>query len=201
MRRTVAASLPALFALVAGAQQFIEAIRREPDRYSSGWSGNYGTMHVPMATMRSAAGLRLLHIAYTGASPAIVALLGHQADALATGPSTVVQHIRSGRLRALAHWGEGRLAALPDVPSLAELGYPVQFSQWSGLFVPAATPEPIAAMLREAARAAANDPKVQQAIGAAGSPILYLHAPEFQRYRDADAARMVDAVKRIGRVD
>lgn len=183
------------------AQEFIEAMKREPTKYSYGSSGNYGTMHVPMEMLKSAAGFRLLHIPYTGAGPAIVALLGQQVDALATGPSTVVQHIRSGRLRALAHWGEGRLAALPDVPSLAELGYPVQFSQWSGLFVPAATPEPIVARLREAARAAANDPKVQQAIGTAGSPILHLDAPDFQRYWDADAARMVDAVKRIGRVD
>jgi tripartite-type tricarboxylate transporter receptor subunit TctC len=183
------------------AQEFIAALKREPTRHSYGSSGNYGTMHVPMERLKSAAGFCLLHIPHTGAGPAIVALLGHQVDALATGPSTVVLHIRSGRRRALAHWGEGRLAALPGVPSLAELGYPVRFSQWSGLFVPAATPEPIAAKLREAARVAANDAKVQQMIGTAGCPILHLDAPEFQRFWDADAARMVDAVKWVGRVD
>jgi tripartite-type tricarboxylate transporter receptor subunit TctC len=183
------------------AQQFIAEMKREPTKYSYGSSGNYGTMHVPMEMLKTAAGFRMVHVPYTGAGPAIIALLGQQIDALSTGPSTVVQHIRGGRLRALAHWGEGRLTALPEVPSLTELGYPVQFSQWSGLFVPAATPAPIVDRLREAARQAAADPKVQQVIGNAGSPILYLDAPDFQRFWDADIGRMVEAVRSIGRVD
>jgi len=96
-----------------------------------------------------------------------------QVDAVSTGPGDRRQQIRAGRLRGLAHWGEGRLAALPDVPSLTELGFAVQFAQWSGLFVPAGTPEAIVTRLREAAQAAANDPKVVQTIAAAGSPMLY----------------------------
>ena len=71
----------------------------------------------------------------------MIALLGGQVDALASGPATVVQHIKAGKLRALAHWGDRPLAALPDVPSLKELGYAAQFAQWSALFVPAGTPE------------------------------------------------------------
>jgi len=183
------------------AQEFIADMKRAPTKYSYGSSGNYGTMHVPMEMLKIAAGFRMVHVPYTGAGPAIVALLGNQIDAVSTGPSTIVQHIRSGRLRALAHWGEGRLTAPPDVPSLGELGHAVQFSQWSGLFVPAVTPEPIVARLRDAARQAANDPKVQQVIGNAGSPILYLDAPDFQAFWDDDIRRMVEAVRRIGRVD
>jgi tripartite-type tricarboxylate transporter receptor subunit TctC len=183
------------------AQAFVADLKRNPAKYSYGSSGNYGTMHVPMEMFKNAAGFRMLHVPYTGAGPAVLALLGGQVDAVSTGPATVVQQIRAGRLRALAHWGEGRLAALPDVPSLTELGYPVQFAQWSGLFVSAGTPEPIVEKLREAAHAAANDPKVVQTIGNAGSPMLYLDAPEFGRYWSADAARMADVVQRIGRVE
>jgi tripartite-type tricarboxylate transporter receptor subunit TctC len=183
------------------AQEFIADLRRHPAKYSYGSSGNYGTMHVPMEMLKNAAHFRMLHVPYTGAGPAVLALLGGQVDALATGPATIVQHVRAGKLRALAHWGEGRLAALPDVPSLAELGYPVQFAQWSGLFVPAGTPEPIIAKLREAAKLAANDPKVQSTIGTAGSPVLYLDAPEFARYWQSDAAKMADAVAKIGKVE
>lgn len=183
------------------AQEFIDDARRNPAKYSYGSSGNYGTMHVPMEMLKSNAKFFMLHVPYTGAGPAVLALLGGQVDALSTGPATVVQHIRAGRLRALAHWGEGRLQSLPDVPSLAELGYPVQFAQWSGLFVPAGTPEAVVARLREAAHGAANDPKVVQTIGAAGSPVLYLDTPDFARYWSVDAAKMAEVVQKIGRVE
>ena len=183
------------------AQEFIADLRLNPAKYSYGSSGNYGTMHVPMEMLKATAKFYMLHVPYTGAGPAVLALLGGQVDAVSTGPATVVQHIRAGRLRVLAHWGEGRLTSLPDVPSLTELGYPVQFAQWSGLFVPAGTPEAVVARLREAARTAANDPKVVQTIGAAGSPVLYLDAPDFGRYWSADAARMSEVVRQIGRVE
>jgi len=183
------------------AADFIADLRRNPAKYSYGSSGNYGTMHVPMEMLKSAAGFHMLHVPYTGAGPAVLALIGGQVDAVSTGPATVVQQIRTGRLRALAHWGEGRLAALPDVPSLTELGYPVQFAQWCGLFVPADTADAVVARLREAAQIAANDPKVVQTIASAGSPMLYLDAPDFARYWSTDAAKMADVVRRIGRVE
>lgn len=183
------------------AQEFVADLKRNPAKYSYGSSGNYGTMHVPMEMLKNTANFRMLHVPYTGAGPAVLALLSGQVDAVSTGPATVVQQIRAGRLRALAHWGEGRLAALPDVPGLTELGYGVQFAQWSGLFVPAGTPESVVTRLREAAQIAANDPKVIQTIGGAGTPMLYLDAPDFARYWNADAARMADVVRKIGRVE
>jgi tripartite-type tricarboxylate transporter receptor subunit TctC len=183
------------------AAEFIAAMKAKPTTFSYGSSGNYGTMHVPMEMLKNAAGFRLLHIPYTGAGPAIVALLGGQVDAVAAGPAAIVQHVRAGKLRALAHWGEGRLASLPDVPSLGELGYPVTFSQWSALFAPAGTPEPVVAKLREAARGAAHDAKVQQVISGAGSPILYQDAPQLQQFWQQDARKMIEAVRAIGRID
>jgi len=183
------------------AADFIADLRRNPAKYSYGSSGNYGTMHVPMEMLKNAAGFHMLHVPYTGAGPAVLALIGGQVDAVSTGPATVVQQIRTGRLRALAHWGEGRLAALPDVPSLTELGYPVQFAQWCGLFVPADAPDGVVARLREAAQIAANDPKVVQTIASAGSPMLYLDAPEFARYWSTDAGKMAEVVRKIGRVE
>jgi len=180
---------------------FVADAKRKPGTFNYGSSGNYGTMHVPMEMLKSVAGFRMVHIPYTGAGPAVVALLGGQVDALASGPSTVAQHIRSGRLRALAHWGDKPLLALPEVPSLTSLGLPVKFAQWSGLFVPAAVPDDVVQRLRAAARRAAADPQVQQVIRAAGSPVEYLDAPEFQSYWDADAAVMGDVVRRIGKVE
>jgi tripartite-type tricarboxylate transporter receptor subunit TctC len=69
----------------------------------------------------------------------------------------VIQHAKGGKVRILATWGDARHPALPDVPTLKELGYDAQYSQWTGPFVPAGTPEPVIAKLREAAKFAADD--------------------------------------------
>jgi len=181
--------------------EFVADLRAKPGAYNYGSSGNYGTMHVPMEMLKAAAGFRMTHIPYTGAGPAVIALLGGQVDAVASGPATVVQHIRAGKLRALAHWGDRPLAALPEVPSLKQLGVPAQFAQWSALFVPSGTPDAVIQRLRAAARKAADDPAVQQTIARAGSPIDYLDAPEFQTYWEQDAAVMTEAVRAIGKVE
>jgi tripartite-type tricarboxylate transporter receptor subunit TctC len=182
-------------------QQFIAAMRKSPGKYNFGSSGNYGTMHVPMEMLKADQKFFMVHIPYTGAGPAIVGLLGGQVDAIATGPSSIVQHIKSGRVRALAHWGEGRLGSLPDVPSFKEMGVGIQFAQWAGLFVPSGTSDAITNKIREATKAASTDDKVRSVINAAGSPIQYLDAPEFQSYLDADAKQMQEAVKKIGKVE
>ncbi|MGZ5049280.1 MAG: tripartite tricarboxylate transporter substrate binding protein, partial [Usitatibacter sp.] len=129
----------------------VAAAKKNPGGIPYGSSGNYGTMHVPMEMFDNAAGIKMLHVPFTGAGPAVVALLGGQVEALSTGPSSVIGHVKGGKIRVLATWGDARLAAMPDVPTLKELGYDAQFSQWTGLFAPAGTPEAIVAKLREAA--------------------------------------------------
>ncbi len=182
-------------------QDFVSDAKKRPGALNYGSSGNYGTMHVPMEILAQTAGVKMAHIPFTGAAPAVVALLGSQVDAVSSGPATVLQHIKAGKLRALGHWGNAPLASMPDVPSLKDAGYAAEYAQWSGLFIPAGVPEPIAQRLRAAARVAAVDAKVKEIIGNAGSPVQYLDAPEFEKYVQADSKRMVDVVKRIGRLD
>ncbi len=182
-------------------QDFINHVKAKPGQVTFGSSGNYGTMHVPMEQLKAATGTFMLHVPYTGAGPAVLALLSGQVDALSTGPSSVMQHVRAGKLRVLAHWGEGRLAALPEVPSFKELGVPISYSQWAGLFAPAGTPEPVLARLRQAAKAASEDARARQALAAAGTSFQYQDAPEFERFVQADARAMTALVQRIGRVE
>ena len=182
-------------------KEFVDDAKKRPGAINYGTSGNYGTMHVPMEILSQTANIKMMQVPFTGAGPAVVALLGGQIDAVSSGPATVLQHIKAGKLRVLAHWGQGKLASMPEVPSIKDSGLNVVYAQWSGLFIPQATPEPIAQRLRAAAKAAAQDAKVIDIIKNAGSPILYQDTAEFEKYVQADALRMADVVKRIGKLD
>ena len=181
--------------------EFVADARKRPGTISYGSSGNYGTMHVPMEMFATSAGITLLHVPYTGAGPAVVSLLGGNIDAISSGPSTVVQHVKAGKLRVLASWGDKRLTSLPEVPTLTESGFAVVFTQWTALFVPAGTPEPAIAKLREAARATVADQRFIAALATVETPIQYLDAPDLQRFWDADNQKLGEAVRRIGKVE
>lgn len=181
--------------------EFLAYVKANPGKISFGSSGNYGTMHVPMEQLKAATSSFMLHVPYTGAAPAVMGLLAGQIEALSTGPASVVQQIKAGKLRALAHWGDGRLSSLPDVPSLKELGVPIAYAQWSGLFVPSNTPAPVAEKLRQAAKFAAQDARANQALAAAGTSFMFQDSPEFERYVSGDAKEMAKLVLRIGKVD
>ena len=181
--------------------EFIAFVKNNPAKVSFGSSGNYGTMHVPMEQLKVATATHMLHVPYTGAGPAVMALLSGQIEALSTGPASVMQQIIAGKLRALAHWGEGRLTAMPDVPSLKELGVPIAYAQWAGLFVPANTPPAVVEKLRQAAKFAATDTRANQSIVAAGTSFMFQDMPEFERYVQTDAKDMAGLVQRIGKVD
>lgn len=181
-------------------KDLVEAAKAKPGTINYGSSGVYGTLHVAMEIFADAAGIKLFHIPYQGGGPAVAALLGGQIDALASGPSAAIGQIKAGKMRALAVWGDKRLASLPDVPSMKELGYDATFYIWSGLFAPAATPSPILMTLRDAVRRTVEDSEFKEAMAKVETPIAYLDAPEFKTFLDKDAARLKVAVERIGKV-
>jgi tripartite-type tricarboxylate transporter receptor subunit TctC len=182
-------------------QEFIAYARSNPSKITFGSSGNYGTMHVPMEQLKASTNTFMLHVPYTGAGPAILGLLSGQVDAVATGPASAVGQIKAGKLRALAHWGEGRLPLLPDVPSFKELGVNIGYSQWAGIFVPAGTPPAVVNKLREAAQFAARDEKTVQAMTTAGTSFQFQDAPAFDAFVKEDAKAMAGVVRRIGKVN
>lgn len=181
-------------------KDLVDAAKARPGTINYGSSGVYGTLHVAMEIFASAAGIKLFHIPYQGGGPAVAALLGGQIDALASGPSAAIGQIKAGKMRALAVWGDKRLASLPDVPSMKELGYDATFYIWSGLFAPAATPQPVMAVLRDAVRRTVADPEFKDAMAKVETPIAYLDASEFKIFLDRDSQRLRIAVERIGKV-
>jgi len=182
-------------------KDFVEDAKNRPAKINYSSSGIYGTLHMAMEIFANAAGIKLWHVPYSGGGPAVTALLGGQVEALASGPSAVIGQIKGGKLRALASWGDKRLASLPEVPTFKELGYNAEFYIWSGLFAPAETPATIVQTLRSAARRAVEDPDFKTAMAKIETPVYYLDAPDFQKFWDKDATILAEAVKRVGRVE
>jgi tripartite-type tricarboxylate transporter receptor subunit TctC len=198
---------PTLLAVPASApwktlQELVEDAKRRPGQIPYGSSGPYGTLHVSMEMFASEAGIRLLHVPYRGAGPAVTGLLAGQIQALASAPGVLKPHVEAGAVRVLANWGAERVPSFPDVPTFKELGYPnVEFYIWAGLFAPKGLPEPVATRLREAVRQAMQDPEVTRTFEAAGSPPAYQDTADFTRFVESDSARLVAAVKKIGKVE
>ena len=184
------------------AREFIEDAKKRPGQISFSSSGVYGTLHMAMELLSQASGIKLRHVPYSGGGPAVTALLGGHVDALASGPAAVIPQIKAGKLRPLAGWGTERIAALPDVPTFKELGYPdAEFYIWSGVFAPKATPAPVLVKLREAVRDAAAHPEFKEAMAKQETPIVFKQGEEFQKFFDADARRLAEGVRRVGKVE
>ena len=184
------------------AKEFIEDAKKRPGQIGYSSSGIYGTLHMAMELLSQAAGVKLRHVPYSGGGPAVTALLGGHVDALASGPAAVLPQIKAGKLRPLAGWGTERIAALPDVPTFKELGYPeAEFYIWSGLFAPKATPAPVLAKLRDAVRQAVNEPEFKDAMAKQQTPINFKQGDEFQKFFDADAKRLAEGVRRVGKIE
>jgi tripartite-type tricarboxylate transporter receptor subunit TctC len=183
-------------------KDFVEDAKKRPGQISFSSSGIYGTLHMAMEMFAYDAGIKLRHVPFTGGGPALTALLGGHVDALASGPNVVLQHIKAGKLRALAGWGDKRIEALPDLPTFKELGYKnTEFYIWAGLLAPAGTPEPILKTLREAVAQVVASDEFKAAMSNMETPIAYKDAPDFKAFWDADAKRLTEAVKRVGRIE
>jgi tripartite-type tricarboxylate transporter receptor subunit TctC len=182
-------------------KDFVEDAKKHPGEYSYSSSGVYGTLHMAMEMLTHAAGINMKHVPYSGAGPALTAILGGHVDTLASGPAVVIPHIKAGKLRPLAGWGAKRVASLPDVATFKELGYDIEFYIWAGLFAPRGTPDAIMKRIREAVKQTVSTPEFKSAMEKIETPIAYMDAPEFQKFWDKDAKMLADAIKRVGKIE
>ena len=172
-------------------ESFIQQARKTPGKLNFGSSGHFGTMHVPVAQLEVDQKLSFAHIPYTGGGPAVSALLGGQVDFLATGPSTVIQHVKAGKIKVLAHWGEKPLAAFPGLPSLKDKGINVSYVQWAGLFALKGTPpQALEKLERSVDDIVQNNKQFQTQIASTGSPLDYQNARDFAVFWEQDIRNM-----------
>jgi tripartite-type tricarboxylate transporter receptor subunit TctC len=183
------------------AKEFIDDVKKRPDQIVFSSGGLYGASHLPMALLDTAAGgLKVRHLPTNGGGPAITAILGNNAQCTTQSVSASLPHIKSGKLRALASFGGKRSKALPDVPTLKELGYNVEYYLWVGIFAPKGTPDPAVLKLRDTINKAAHSDQFTTTLANTGLELAYLDGPDFQKFWDVDGKRTDEAVKSIGRV-
>ncbi|MFZ5691510.1 MAG: Bug family tripartite tricarboxylate transporter substrate binding protein [Pseudomonadota bacterium] len=182
-------------------KDLIDDAKKNPDKIVFSSSGLYGALHLPTQLFMNAAGIKMRHLPTNGGGPALTAILGNNAQVLASSIAAANTHIKSGKLRAIASYSDKRAPSLPDVPTMKEQGLDVEFYLWVGLFAPKGTPEPIVKSIREATKAAVATDKFQDAIKNLGDTVRYMDGPDFAKFWDMDAARVEAAVKSIGKVE
>lgn len=179
--------------------ELVQLAKAKPGSVKFASPGNGSTGHLAMEMLNAAGGTQTLHVPYRGGPQAVTDLLGGQVDALFFTVPTVLPHVKSGRLKALAVAGPQRSSALPDVPTMAEAGMPgVDASPWFGLVAPAATPRPVVERLATELAQAWDDDDVRTRLRNAGAEPLKANPAAFAAVLQADTARWAAAVKRSG---
>ena len=182
-------------------KEFIDDAKQNPNKLIFSSSGLYGALHLPAALLIKAAGIQLKHLPTAGGGPGVTAVLGNNAQALVSSLAAASAQMKAGKLRALACFSPKRTAGAPDVPTLKELGYDVEFSIWVGLFAPKGTPDAVITRVRAETKKVAETDQFKTAISNIGDVVAHLDQPEFKAFWDADAARVEAAVQSIGKVE
>jgi tripartite-type tricarboxylate transporter receptor subunit TctC len=182
-------------------KELVDDAKRRPNALIFSSSGLYGALHLPTALFMKAVGIQMKHLPTAGGGPALNAILGNNSQVLVSSIAAASAQMKAGKLRALACFSPQRVAAAPDVPTLKELGYDVEFSIWVGLFAPKGTPEPVITKLRAETKNAVVNEQFKKAIANIGDVVAYLDQPEFKAFWDTDAKRVESAVHLIGKVE
>jgi tripartite-type tricarboxylate transporter receptor subunit TctC len=183
-------------------QELIADAKARPEAITYASSGIYGTLHIATEMFAQAVEVSFTHVPYTGAGPALAAVLPGTADFLAATPGVIKGAVDGGRLRVIANFGAARNPGFADVPTLMEIGYrSVEYYNWAGLFAPAATPAPIRAELERAMKLAIDDPDTVRAFASGGAEPAWLDTAAFTAFIAADTDRLVAVVRRIGRIE
>jgi tripartite-type tricarboxylate transporter receptor subunit TctC len=187
----VRASLP-----VKSVPELVALAKSRPAALNYGSVGNGSQPHLAAEMFKQMAGVNFTHIPYKGAAPAITDLLAEQIDLAFLNAPPLLQHIQSGKLRALAVTTMKRARQLPDVPTLDELGLRgFDIATWYGITAPAATPKPVAEKLTAVISKVLTSPDVVAKLTSQGAEIFLLPPKEFADYLQADSARLTRLIK------
>jgi len=184
---------------VTSVKELVALAKSRPGELVYASSGNGGGSHLAMELFRSMTHIELIHVPYKGTGPAMIDLLSGQAKLIFGGMIGTVTHVRSGRLRVIAISSDSRAASMPEVPTVAESGYPdYEATTWYGLLGPAALPRALVTLLNERVVQLLKDAKLQARIVAQGAEISAGTPDSFAKYIQSEQIKWARVVKSSG---
>ncbi|WP_284615315.1 Bug family tripartite tricarboxylate transporter substrate binding protein [Aquabacterium humicola] len=179
--------------------ELVALAQKSPGRLNYASAGNGGSSHLVPEMFKQATGTFIVHIPYRGSAPAMTDLIAGQVQMMAESIPLAAQYVKQGKLRALAITGRERNAALPEVPTFAEVGVKgMEVVGFYGILAPAGTPKDVVAKLADAFRQVLTNPELQKTMTAQGADPAFLDSEQFGRYLAAELPRWKQAVDRSG---
>jgi tripartite-type tricarboxylate transporter receptor subunit TctC len=180
-------------------KEFVALAKAKPGQlnYSSGGVGTIG--HLSAELLQHAAGIKLNHIVYKGSGQAVIDLLGGHVGIMFSGMAAVAAHAQAGKLKLLAVTGKERMPIAPDIPTIAESGYPgFEAVGWFGLIAPAQTPKTIVSRLNAETIKAVQAPEVRERLTALGFDVVTTTPDAFARYIQSEVVKWRNLAKQMG---
>jgi tripartite-type tricarboxylate transporter receptor subunit TctC len=198
---TLMGTQPVLFAVggdvpARNVAEFVAMAKAKPGAVSYGSSGEGSAVHLAMEMFSTAAGIKMIHVPYKGINPALMDVLGGQVQALFISVQGAGGNLKTGKLRALAITSTSRSPLVPDVPTMAEAGYPnFQLTLWYGLAGPKGMPQDVVDKLNEAAKAALASPDVREKLVSGNTQPIGSTQEEARAFLASETAKWSQAVR------
>jgi tripartite-type tricarboxylate transporter receptor subunit TctC len=180
--------------------ELIALARRKPGELTFASAGNGTTSHLSGELLKSLAGIDMVHVPYKGSAPAMTDFLGGRISMMFDTTSNFVEHVKTGKLRALGVTGRKRSTAMPGVPSISETPGLADYDMtlWLGVLAPVGTPKDIVARLQRDIAAAMSTPQMHKQMADAGIDVRLSTPEEFSSLIRTDIAKWAGVVKRSG---
>jgi len=195
------AVVPSIFVVHAGLpakdlREFVALLKKDPGKYYYGSAGNGSAGHLAMEYLKQTAGIEIQHVPYKGTGPNLTDLIAGRTQATAAGTPPLMPHVKSGKLRVIAVGARKRLPSIPDVPTVAEQGYPgFETTQWYGINAPAKTPAAVIKRLADEAAKAAHTASVKERFAADDAEAVGSTPAEYAAFIKTEQARWSKVVR------
>jgi tripartite-type tricarboxylate transporter receptor subunit TctC len=184
---------------VANVRELVARAKAKPGTINYGSTGPGSMPHLAGELLRTSAQIDIVHVPYRGAAPAVNDLLGHQVDIIFLDLPVLLPHIQAGAVRPLAVGSRLRVNALPDLPTMSEIGYPqIEADNWYGMVAPARTQHAVVTKLNAAAVAAMRAPEVQAKLSSQGAILVGSKPEEFAAYMESEIRKWAKVVQAAG---